>query len=145
MTSTLHGVLRKVHFACVNCYIFVHFSLTPLTSILNLTIIRLYRQKANKTTFPKISCPYGNIVNISHTSRIYFLANNTSLCPFKQVGAQIPKNPRNSPFPLRHVDPIHQCLGLRRLPPQTASGSSQPFCHNALTGQTDRQTDRQMG
>jgi len=29
-------------------------------------------------------------------------------------------------------------------PPQTASGSNQPFCHNTLCGQTDRSTDRQM-
>jgi len=26
MTSSLQGVLRKIHFAWYNCYIFVHFS-----------------------------------------------------------------------------------------------------------------------
>jgi len=36
----------------------------------------LYHQKANKTTFPTISCLYKNIVNFSHTSRVHFLANN---------------------------------------------------------------------
>jgi len=45
----------------------------------------LYHQKANKTMFPTISCPYGNIVNFSHTSRIHFSANNTSFHPFKWV------------------------------------------------------------
>jgi len=41
----------------------------------------LYHQKANKTTFPTISCPCGNIVNFSHTSRIHLSANNTSFRP----------------------------------------------------------------
>ena len=45
----------------------------------------LYHQKANKTTFPTISCQYGNIVNFSHTNRINFSANNTSFRPFKWV------------------------------------------------------------
>ena len=46
----------------------------------------LYRQKANKTTFPTISCPYRNSVNFSHTSRIHFSTNSTSFCPFKPMG-----------------------------------------------------------
>jgi len=29
-------------------------------------------------------------------------------------------------------------------PPQTASGSSQPFCHSTLSGHMHRHTDRQM-
>ena len=69
MTSSLHGVLwrvRKIHRK--RCYIFVHFSSTP-TSILNL----LHLQKANKTTFPTIHCPYGNILNFSRTSRIQYV------------------------------------------------------------------------
>jgi len=40
----------------------------------------LYHQKANKMTFPTISCLYGNIVNFSHSTRIHFSANNTSFC-----------------------------------------------------------------
>jgi len=59
---------------------FVHFSLTPLRSWTWLN-----RQKANKMTFPTISCLYGNIVNFSQTSRIHFSANNTSFRPFKPM------------------------------------------------------------
>ena len=42
-------------------------------------------------------------------------ANNTSFCPFKPIGTQMPKNPQSSLFPLHfaacgpHL--IHQCLG----------------------------------
>jgi len=32
-------------------------------------------------------------------------------------------------------------LDRHHSPPQTASGSTQPFCHNTLSGPTDRQTD----
>ena len=32
--------------------------------------------------------------------------------------------------------------GPTHSPPQTAAGSTQPFCHSTLSGQTDRQTDR---
>ena len=46
----------------------------------------LHHQKADKTTFPAISCPYGNSVNFSHTSRIQFSANNTSFRPFTPMG-----------------------------------------------------------
>jgi len=46
---------------------------------------------------------------------------------------------RRSPAPS-----IHPSLDQPHSPPQTASGSSQPFCHNTLCRQTDRLTDRQM-
>jgi len=49
----------------------------------------LYRQKANKMTFPTISCPYRNIVHFSYTSWIHFSANNTSFRPFKLMGLSI--------------------------------------------------------
>jgi len=68
---------RLLDFAWYNCYIFVHFSSTPLRSW-----TWLYRKKANKTTFPTIHCPYGNIPNFSHTSWIHFSA----VCPFKPMG-----------------------------------------------------------
>jgi len=70
----------------------------------------LYCRKANKMSFSTISCPYRNIDNFSHMSQIHFSANIMSFRPFKWMGAQMPKNPRNSPFPLRHVDPhlVHQ-------------------------------------
>jgi len=58
----------------------VTFLYTPLRSW-----TWLYRQKANKTTFPIISCPYRNNVNFSHTSRIHFSAINTSFRPFKPM------------------------------------------------------------
>ena len=46
----------------------------------------LYHHKDNKTTFPTISCSFGNNVSFSHTSRIQFSANNTSFRPFKPMG-----------------------------------------------------------
>jgi len=56
---------RLLGFVWYNCYIFVHFSSTP-TSTLNQTI----SPESQKTTFPTIYCPYGNIFNFSRTSRM---------------------------------------------------------------------------
>jgi len=63
-------------------------------------------------------------------SRIHFWANNTLFCLFKWMGALMPKNSRNSPFPLRHVDPhlIHQCLGSHHSPHQTTARRYLHFC-----------------
>jgi len=47
------------------------------------------------------------------------------------------------PFDNRNPRLIHPSLDRRRSPPQTASGSSQPFCHSTLSKQTDTQTDTQ--
>jgi len=86
-----------------------NISQTP-TSILNLTI----RLEANETLIPMISCLYENTVNFSSrpTSRIHFCAKNTSFCSFKPLGAQMPKNPQDSPFLLVHVNfhLIHEYL-----------------------------------
>jgi len=41
-----------------------------------------------------------------------------------------------------HPHLIHPSLERPHSPSQTASGSTQLFCHNTLSGQTDRQTDR---
>jgi len=53
-------------------------------------------------------------------------------------------HPKNCPFPFddNHPHLIHLSLSRPHSPPQTASGSIQPFCHNTLCGQTDRPTDR---
>jgi len=58
----------------------------------------------------------------------------------KAMGTKSP-----NPFLLGHVGPplIHPCRDRPHSSPQTASGSTQPFCHNTLSGQTDRLTDRQ--
>jgi len=95
----------------------------------------LYHQKANKTTFPTMSCPYRNTVKFWHTSQIHFLTNNTSFCPFKWMGAQMPNNHWNRPFPLRHVDPhlIHQCMGPPHLSPQTMARSLYALLYNCAT------------
>ena len=128
MTSPLHRVLR--------------------TSILRATSVTFLPAALKPQHQPRTwVCRFQrNIVSFSHTSQIHSWANNTSVRPFKWMGVQMPKNARNSPFPLRHVDPhlIHQCLGPSHSPPQMASGSNQPFRHNTLCGYTDRQTDRQM-
>ena len=120
------------------------------------------------------------------------------ILPIQTKTTQMPKNPRNSPFPL-HVDPIyntsmpwptplttpndssigshtstqpcnkvsisyngmpkftpkmplpfddhyphliHSSLDRPHLPSQTASRSTQPFCHSTLSRQTDRPTHK---
>ena len=51
-----------------------------------------------------------------------------------------PNSPPKLPLPFDdHL--IHPSLDQPPSPPQTASGFNQPFCHNTLCGQTDRQTD----
>ena len=45
------------------------------------------------------------------------------------------------PFDDCHSHLIHPSLDRPHSPPKTASGSTQPFCHSTLSGQTDRQTD----
>jgi len=46
------------------------------------------------------------------------------------------------PFPFgdNHPHLIHPSIDRPHSPSQTASGSNQLFCHNTLSGQTDRQT-----
>jgi len=51
-----------------------------------------------------------------------------------------PKTARSPSTITTHL--IHASLGRLHSPPQTASRSIQPFCHNTLSGQTDRPTDR---
>jgi len=86
-------------------------------------------------TSPTISCPYRNIVNFSHTSRIQFSANTMLFHPFKWLGAQMLKISRNSPFPLGRMDPhlIHQCLDLPHSWRQTTARSVHAFPHNYAT------------
>jgi len=45
-------------------------------------------------------------------------------------------------FDDHHPHLIHPSLGRLHSPSQTASRSNQPFCHNTLSRQTDRQTDQ---
>jgi len=56
-------------------------------------------------------------------------------------------HPQNCPFPFgdNHPHLIHLSLKQPHLPPQTTSGSNQPFCHNTLCGPSDRPTDGQDG
>ena len=126
MTSPLHGVPQT----CYICYIFANCSQTQHRP---QTWVNLW--KANETHIPIIYNPCANIVNFSCTSRIHFWANNTSFHPFKWMVTQMPKNARNSPFPLRHVDPnlIHQCLGPSRSPHQTTARSMYALPHNYAT------------
>jgi len=50
------------------------------------------------------------------------------------------------PFDDHHPHLIHPSLDRSHSPPQTASGSNQPFCHSTLSGQTqiDRWDKRQV-
>jgi len=53
-------------------------------------------------------------------------------------------HPQNCPFPYDDNQPhiTHPSLDQPHSPPQTASGSTQPFCHSTLSEQTDRQKDQ---
>jgi len=52
--------------------------------------------------------------------------------------------PQNCPFPFddHHPHLTQPSLDRPHSPRQTASESSQPFCHSTLCGPTERQTDR---
>jgi len=52
--------------------------------------------------------------------------------------------PWKHPVSIRGCGPhvIHPSFNWPHSPPQTASRSNQPFCHNTLSGHTDRPTDR---
>ena len=81
-------------------------------------------------------CPYGNIINFSRMSQIHFCYKIRHWNHWVS-GAN---DPKINPFPLRHVRGphlIHECLGWPYSPPQTSSGSNQPFCHNAFCRTTD--------
>jgi len=70
----------------------------------------------------------------------YAIETNGVFFAFETNGA---KNSETS-VPLGNLDPhlIHECLSQPHSPPQTASGSIQPFCHSTLSGHTDRLIDR---
>jgi len=105
------------------CYIFAYFSQPqhqPQTW--------LYSQNVNE---PSISTTvHTKILSVFHTRIEYISVKNT---PFKQIG----ETPQTT-LPLSHV---HPSLTRPNSPPQTASSSNQPFCHNALSRPTDRQID----
>jgi len=64
-------------------------------------------------------------------------------CAFDlKMPIHVPK--QNRPFPFVHVYPriIHPFLDRPHSPSQTASRSTQPFCHNTLSGHTHTQTNR---
>jgi len=68
-----------------------------------------------------IYCPYGNIVNFSHTSRIQ---SRQTRRPIQTNGGANAENAINNPFPLRHVDShlIHQWSMPEPTPLTTQNG-----------------------
>jgi len=70
---------QRKNFFKNNCYIFLQNSHKsqhqPRTW--------LYLWKANETWIPKMYCPYGNIVNFSHTSLILFTCD--SICAIARI------------------------------------------------------------
>jgi len=58
-----------------------------------------------------------------------------------------PNSPLKLPLPLQRSSPhlIHPSLDRSHSPSRMTSGLNQPFCHNTLSGQTNTQTNRQMG
>ena len=71
------------------------------------------------------------------------IENNTSFCPFKRMGVQMLKNPRNRLFPFRHVNPSNTSMpwptpltmpndisiGSRTVTHQCNKG---PICYNGM-------------
>jgi len=86
---------------------------------------------------------YGNTVNFSPTSRIHFCVKNTSFCTFKPMGRKCWKISKTAPSSWGTWTPSNTWMpGWPHSPPQTTSGSNQPFCHNTLCGQTYRWSRR---
>jgi len=92
---------RYVHFACVNCYIFANCSQTPALT-LNLSTSSESQWYADSNNILSVRKYYQFFTHESNT----LLCKNTSFCQFKPMGAQMLKNPQNSPFLLGHMDPI---------------------------------------
>jgi len=78
-----------------------------------------------------IYCAYGNILNFSHTSWIYFSWKLGHWNHWADGGKQPIKN---YPFPLSHVDPhsVHQCLGPSHSPRQTTARLVHSLPHNYI-------------
>ena len=66
------------------------------------------------------------------------LRNKVSIC----YNGTPQTHPQNCPFDDHHPRVIHSSLDRPHSPSQTASGSTQPFCHNSLSGQRHTQTVR---
>ena len=117
MTSPLHGRAAERPFCVCQLLQFCTFLLKPNVDLEPDFIIR----KSIKRRFQQ----YLVRTEISSTfyRRIHFSANNTSFCPLKGMGAQMPRNPRNSPFPLWYVDP-HLYINAWTHPLTTPNDSS---------------------
>ena len=95
--------------------------------------------KGNEQTFPTVYCPYINIVNFPHTSRIHFCFQNT---PFKPMGRKAPETlgarelPSNTPIP--RSTPLTTPNGI-----QMQSAVFTQYTLQTDKRPTDRQTDRQ--
>jgi len=72
MTTQRYNIVSSHVTACQNIGNGVTFLyISPQTPLRSWTW--LYHQKANKTTFPTIYCPYGDILNFSRMSRIQYI------------------------------------------------------------------------
>jgi len=82
------------------------------------------------------------ILSTFHTRVEYNLGKQDVILPIQTNGGANAENARNNPFLLKHIGPhlIHQCLGPPHSPPETASGSNQPFCHSTLCEHTHTHT-----
>jgi len=85
---------------------------------------------------------HAEILSTFHAWVEYISLTKYAIETIGPVGQMTPK----SSLPLEACGPylMHECLGWPHSPPQTASRSNQPFCHNTLCGPTDRPSDRQM-
>jgi len=91
--------------------------------------------KPHLITILMMYCPNANIVNFHILSWIHFCFKNTPKHGHSNLWGERPKN---SPFPLGHVDPhlIHQCLGRPHSPSQTAFQLLHTLLHNYATKYT---------
>ena len=123
---------------CYRYVLYKNFSSTPIW-ILNLTISW---EREFDTEFNGIPCIRKYCQFFTHESIIdhYVSVSVCRHCKVLDENAEQCQKPRQKqPLPLEHVDfyLTHECLGPPHSPPQTASGSNQPFCHNSHV-RTDR-------
>jgi len=124
MTSPWYGMPRNGHFVCVYCYIFLQISRSWTW---------LYHQKANKTTFPTISCPYVNIVNFFTHKWNTFLCEQYLILPIQTNRGANAEKSQKQPLPLEACVPLSNTSMSGLTPPQMTARSLYALPDNYAT------------
>ena len=75
---------------------------------MNLTILSESQWNIDSNDILSVICTE-ILSSFTHESNT-FLGEQYAIPPIQMNGVQMPKNPRNSPFPLRHVDPSNTSM-----------------------------------